>query len=85
MKKVLIYTTPTCPYCHYAKALLQKKHIPFEEICVVTQPDKREEMIKLAGRTSVPQIFINQKAIGGCDALYALEDTGELDNLLREN
>lgn len=85
MTKVLIYTTPTCPYCFHAKALLEKKQIAYEEICVLTEPEKRKEMQERTGRTSVPQIFINEKGIGGCDALYALEDTGELDNLLSEN
>lgn len=62
--------------------MLDAKGINFQEICIVTQQDKRDEMISLTGKTSVPQILINEKAIGGCDALFALEAAGKLDNLL---
>ena len=77
-----IYTTPTCPFCHAAKDLLRAKSVSFEEIAVV-DPDKRAAMSSRAdGRTSVPQIFINGMHIGGCDDLYMLEETGELNTLL---
>jgi len=77
-----IYTTPTCPFCHAAKDLLRAKSAVFEEI-VVVDPDKRAAMSALVdGRTSVPQIFINDTHIGGCDDLYMLEETGKLNALL---
>ena len=77
-----IYTTPTCPFCHTAKNLLRAKSAVFEEI-VVVDPDKRAAMsARVAGRTSVPQIFINGTYIGGCDDLYMLEETGKLSALL---
>ena len=79
---VEIYTTPTCPFCHAAKDLLRAKSVSFEEI-VVVDPDKRAAMSSRAdGRTSVPQIFINDMHIGGCDDLYMLEETGKLNTLL---
>ena len=85
MKKVTIYTTQTCPYCHAAKDLLLQKNITFEEIDVSGNPDLRGQMSKKAdGRTSVPQIFFNEEHIGGCDDLYALEDQGQLDSRLKK-
>lgn len=83
MADVIIYTTGYCPYCHDAKALLQKKNIAFTEIRVDIQPELRQEMITKSGRRTVPQIFINGQPIGGCDDLYALERQGTLDQLLR--
>ncbi|OFW85415.1 MAG: glutaredoxin 3 [Alphaproteobacteria bacterium RIFCSPHIGHO2_01_FULL_40_8] len=82
MTKIIIYTTQLCPYCVRAKMLLLKKGLVFEEIKVAD--DKiREEMVKKSnGRMSVPQIFIGEKHIGGCDDLYALEAAGKLDELL---
>jgi glutaredoxin 3 len=80
-----IYTTPTCPFCHAAKDLLRAKSAAFEEI-VVVDPDKRAAMsVRVGGRTSVPQIFINGTHIGGCDDLYMLEETGKLAGLLAAN
>ena len=77
-----IYTTPTCPFCHAAKDLLRAKSAVFEEI-VVVDPDKRAALsARVDGRTSVPQIFINDTHIGGCDDLYMLEETGKLNALL---
>ena len=67
-----------------AKALLRKKEVAFEEIVVDGRADLRAEMASLAGRNSVPQIWINGEHIGGCDDLYALEKAGELDGLLAE-
>lgn len=85
MKKVTIYTTQTCPYCHAAKDLLLQKNITFEEIDVSGNPDLRGQMSKKAdGRTSVPQIFFNEEHIGGCDDLYALENQGQLDSRLKK-
>ncbi|WP_440994444.1 glutaredoxin 3 [Cysteiniphilum litorale] len=77
-----IYTKPTCPYCINAKALLSKKGATFTEYNISDKPQLREEMIKRAGRTTVPQIFINNQHIGGCDDLYALEDSNKLNPLL---
>lgn len=83
MAKIEVYTTPFCPYCHRAKALLQRKGASFEEIDVMMDSGKRAEMMKRAdGRRTVPQIFIDGKGIGGSDELYALDAQGKLDGLL---
>ena len=83
MPPVTIYTTSWCPYCKSAKALLAKKGVAFEEIDVETGPRLRQAMTARAGgRTSVPQIFIGEKHVGGSDDLHALEARGELDTLL---
>ncbi|MCI4677769.1 glutaredoxin 3 [Rhodoblastus acidophilus] len=83
MKKIEIYTTQTCPYCVRAKALLSKKGVNFEEIRVDYDPPRRAEMVARAnGRYTVPQIFIGDRHIGGCDDLYELDHDGELDALL---
>lgn len=85
MPEVIVYGTGICPYCTRARALLQKKDVPFEEIRVDMEPERREEMIERAGGgTSVPQIFIGEMHVGGCDELYALERAGRLDELLNE-
>lgn len=83
MPKILIYTTAWCPYCIRAKQLLSHKGVAFEEIAVDSQPDLRAEMTRKAGRTSVPQIWIDGSHVGGCDELYALERAGKLDALLQ--
>lgn len=83
--KVVVYSTLLCPFCHRAKALLRKKGVSFTEIDVGMDPDKRAEMLKRAhGRHTVPQIFIGDKHVGGCDDLHDLEDQGKLDLLLAE-
>ncbi|GAB6053859.1 glutaredoxin 3 [Magnetospira thiophila] len=83
MSKVEIYTTPICPFCHRAKALLNKKGVAFIEIDVQGNSDLRDEMTKRAkGRSTVPQIFINDRSIGGCDDLFDMEFDGKLDKLL---
>jgi glutaredoxin 3 len=83
MPKIKIYTTPVCPYCVRAKALLKRKGASFEEIDVFMNTDRRKEMeAKAGGRYTVPQIFIGERHVGGCDDLYALERAGELDLLL---
>jgi glutaredoxin 3 len=83
MPPVEIYTTPFCPYCHDAKALLKKKNIAFTEIDVSRDRELRSKMMARAnGRTTVPQIFIGPTHVGGCDDLYALDSTGGLDPLL---
>lgn len=84
MSKVRIYTTPICPYCVRAKALLKKKGAMFDEVDVFMDADARQEMEdKTNGARTVPQIFIDEKHVGGCDELYALESEGQLDGLLK--
>jgi glutaredoxin 3 len=82
MPKVTIYTTPLCPYCHMAKRLLTSKGVAFHEIDVSRDPALRAEMTAKAGRHTVPQIWIGDRHVGGCDDLYALDSEGELDPLL---
>jgi glutaredoxin 3 len=80
---ITVYTTPWCPYCHAAKALLQKKGVLFTEIDVC-DPDLREQMTdKAHGRRTVPQIFIGNAHIGGSDELHELDRRGKLDPLLQ--
>ena len=84
MQAVTIYTTSWCPYCRTAKALLTKKGVVFEEIDVDGKAEIRLEMTRRAGgRTSVPQIFIGDKHVGGSDDIHALDARGELDPLLK--
>jgi len=84
--RVTIYTTPSCGYCRAAKELLARKNVAFEEINVVGDPQLRQQMMAQAqGRTTVPQIFINDRHVGGCDDLYALDRRGLLDPLLDES
>jgi glutaredoxin 3 len=82
MPEVIIYTSAWCPYCHRAKHLLDGKGVKYQEIAVDGQPAVRSEMTRKAGRTSVPQIWIGETHVGGCDDLYALERSGRLDPLL---
>lgn len=82
MPKVEIYTTPTCPYCHAAKALLEDKGVAFHEVTVL-DPDLRAKMTARAnGRRTVPQIFIGDTHVGGYDDMAALDRQGKLDRLL---
>lgn len=83
MAAITIYTRKWCSYCTAAKELLQKKGVAFDEIGIDGQPELRRAMIaKAGGSTSVPQIFIDGRHVGGCDNLYALEARGGLDPLL---
>jgi glutaredoxin 3 len=83
MPKIVIYTKATCPYCIRAKALLTEKGAAFDEIPVDFDMPKRDEMISRAGGSStVPQIFIGERHVGGCDDLLALDYAGQLDPLL---
>lgn len=85
MPKIVIYSTGSCPYCVNAKQLLTQKGLKYTEIDIGSDTAKRDEMVKLAGgQRSVPQIFINDKHIGGFDALSALNASGKLDDLLKE-
>jgi glutaredoxin 3 len=83
MPQVEIYTTPICPYCMRAKALLKRKGVAYDEIDVTMVPGARDEMVERSGgRRTVPQIFIGGEGIGGSDELYALDQQGALDKLL---
>jgi glutaredoxin 3 len=83
MAKVLIYTTPICPYCVQAKRLLDKKGVAFEEVDISRDPDLRRKMVQMSGgRMTVPQIFVGDRHIGDCDGIYALDRAGKLDPLL---
>ena len=83
MARVEIYSTMFCPYCARAKSLLSRKGVTFENIDVMMEPAKRDEMVKRAGgRTTVPQIFIDGQHVGGSDDLAALDRAGKLDPML---
>lgn len=80
MAKIEVYSGGYCPYCARAKALLQKKGLKFTEYDVQAEPNRRAEMAERApGARTIPQIFINDRHVGGCDDLYALDKKGELD------
>lgn len=80
---VTLYVTGWCPYCQRAKQLLTQKSLVFDEINVDDDAKFREEMMARSGRRTVPQIFIGDKHIGGCDDLFALDGSGELDRLIQ--
>ena len=82
MAKVTIYTTPICPYCQMAKQLLARKGAVFDEIDVMGKPSSRLEMQAKSGRNTVPQIWIGDRHVGGCDDLYELDAAGGLEPLL---
>ncbi|WP_416883916.1 glutaredoxin 3 [Marivita sp.] len=83
MPQIEIYTSPLCGFCHAAKRLLTQKGATFTEIDVLANPDRKPEMIQRAnGGRTVPQIFIGDTHVGGCDDLYALDRAGKLDPLL---
>jgi len=83
MQPVEIYTTPLCGYCHAAKRLLTQKGVSFTEIDVSVEAGLRDKMVARAkGARTVPQIFVGETHIGGCDDLYALERAGKLDQVL---
>ena len=83
MTSITMYTTRRCPFCVRAKNLLSSKGVAFDEIAVDGNPALRAEMAALAGATSVPQIWIGDQHVGGCDELYSLERRQQLDSLLR--
>lgn len=83
MANVVIYTTTACPYCQRAKALLKKKGLEFSEIDASQDRIWEDMSQKAGGRQTVPQIFINEHHIGGCDDLYALDKAGTLDAMLK--
>jgi glutaredoxin 3 len=83
MPKVLMYSTAVCPFCVRAEQLLTRKGVTdIEKVRVDLQPDRREEMMQKTGRRTVPQIYIGETHVGGCDELYDLEHQGKLDSLL---
>ncbi|MGB2200092.1 MAG: glutaredoxin 3 [Pseudooceanicola atlanticus] len=83
MKPVEIYTSPLCGFCHAAKRLLDQKGVDYTEIDVLRDAERKQEMIQRAnGGYTVPQIFVGETHVGGCDELYALERDGKLDPLL---
>jgi len=83
MAKIEVYSGDYCPYCSRAKALLAQRELDFVEYNVQSEPERRVEMAKRApGARSIPQIFINDKHVGGCDELYALDRKGELQGWL---
>ena len=85
MNKVRMYTSAVCPYCIRAKALLQKRGVAaIEEIRIDLDPEQRHHMMEVTGRRTVPQIFIGDTHVGGCDDLYALDGRGGLMPLLRD-
>jgi glutaredoxin 3 len=80
--QVIMYSTRFCPYCNNAKALLSNKGIEFEDISIDGKPELREEMTRKSGRHTVPQIWIGDEHIGGCDELFSLERSNSLDILM---
>jgi glutaredoxin 3 len=81
--RIVVYLTDWCPFCTRARALLERKGAKFEVIDVDERPEAREEMMARSGRRTVPQIFIGDTHVGGCDDLYALDAAGGLDPLLK--
>jgi glutaredoxin 3 len=81
--EVTVYTSDWCPYCQRAKSLFAQKNVAFNEINVEQDEKFREEMIKRSNRRTVPQIFIGDRHVGGCDDLFALDRSGELDRLIQ--
>lgn len=82
MAKAVIYANERCPYCVRARKLLTEKGVDYEMINIVEVEGARDEMIKRSGLKTIPQIFINDYHVGGCDDLYAADDAGKLDELL---
>ncbi len=80
---ITIYVAGWCPYCQRAMHLMSQKNLAFTEINVEDDPKFRDEMVERSGRRTVPQIFIGDKHIGGCDDLFALDRSGELDRLIQ--
>ena len=85
MAKVEVYSTARCPYCVMAKQLLERKGVNYKEIRVDTDPAKRQEMMKKSRQRTVPQVFINNEAVGGYTDLLTLERSQRLDSLLAQS
>lgn len=85
MSRIVLYTKTLCSYCHRAKELLEMKGASYEEIDILKNEERFDEMVgRSGGKTTVPQIFINNKHVGGYDDLLALEIKGKLDELLKD-
>ncbi len=85
MSDITIYSSMLCGFCHRAKQLLSQKNLPFDEIDVGEKPGAYQEMLKIShGSTSVPQIFIGDTHVGGCDELFGMDSSSELDDLIAE-
>ena len=82
MPDVFMYSRGTCPFCHRAKALLRSKGVRWNEVDLDDEPAQRDEMIRKSGRSTVPQIWIGERHVGGSDDLDALDRSGELDTWL---
>lgn len=82
--KITMYASEYCSYCMAARMLLKKKGLEYDEFLIGDDPALREKMVRLSNRTSVPQIFVADQAIGGFDELYELEESGELDRMLKQ-
>jgi glutaredoxin 3 len=80
--RVLMYITAACPFCQSAERLLLEKGVRIEKVRVDLEPARRAEMVQKSGRRTVPQIWIGERHVGGCNDLYALEREGKLDPLL---
>ena len=84
MARILMYSTASCPYCQAAERLLARKGVgDIERVRVDLEPARRAEMVQKSGRRTVPQIWIGERHVGGCDDLYALDRAGGLDSLLK--
>ena len=83
MPRVLMYCTSACPFCQSAERLLVERGASIEKVRVDLEPERRREMMQKSGRQTVPQIWIGERHIGGCDDLYALDRKGGLDSLLK--
>ena len=81
--RVLMYATAACPFCQSAERLLLAKGVQIDKVRVDLEPERHAEMQKKSGRRTVPQIWIGERHVGGCDDLYALEREGKLDPLLK--
>lgn len=84
MVDVVLYSTPWCPFCVRAKRLLKEKGVVFTDIDISGDAELRQEMIQRSGQRTVPQIWIGERHVGGCDDLYALERQGQLNSLLAQ-
>ncbi|TMA23882.1 MAG: glutaredoxin 3 [Deltaproteobacteria bacterium] len=84
MTRIVMYSKSWCPYCRMAKRLLAAKGQQWEEVDIEDEPDRRGEMVERSGRTTVPQIWIGERHVGGFEELSLLDASGELDRLLAE-
>lgn len=85
MNQIIMYSSDYCPFCMRAKSLLHKKGLNYQEINVDRDRALRQEMTQKSGKTSVPQIWIGEQHIGGCDEIHALERSGSLDQILNQD